>query len=98
MPCPTCDHTMARIGGDGLFSLFLCERCGTVRRIHSVTNDDEGVYVPELVERCRTFGLQLGAGTILGSQYASKPLKELWHRLGIAESIKPEDRPGGTKP
>lgn len=101
MACPTCDHTMQNVGTSPMGRpLFWCGRCGTVHSEPSgrvdpsgESNVADGYYgVPKLVERCREFQLQMTVGTGLGSQYASKPLKELWHRLGIAESINPPDR------
>lgn len=80
--CPTCASEMGTID----MAVCVCPRCGTTR--DAVDN----IRVPQLVERCREFQLQMTVGTGLGSQYASKPLKQLWGSLGIAESINPPDR------
>ncbi len=66
MSCPTCAHTMQRLRGGNTW----CPRCGTL-------NDDVGVAMPMLVERCRKFGPTLGA------RWGS-----LWVQLGIEESIR----------
>ncbi len=90
MSCPTCSHSMVCLGtdeGKGL-KFFLCERCGTVKRVGAANPDSEfGVYVPKLVERCREYERR----EVQQGNYPS--IYETWRRLGIEESIhRPEDR------
>lgn len=86
MSCPTCDHTMQRLGESGLCSLFNCPRCGTIKSVHSVDSREE-VYVPALVERCRDFADQ-------AVNRKTERIADVWRRTGIAEAInKPEGRP-----
>ncbi|HVL14064.1 MAG TPA: hypothetical protein VM529_15955 [Gemmata sp.] len=86
MSCPTCDHTMERIGqtevGGGI---YLCPRCGTVKA-HGY-NGNVTTYYPKLVGRCREFERQLG---VPGDWHG---LYDEWQTRGIAESINtPENR------
>jgi DNA-directed RNA polymerase subunit RPC12/RpoP len=72
MNCGTCGHTLEAIDSPDSRRYFHCPRCGTFVIVQA---DGMGsIYVPKLVDRCRT-------------------LERQWHRLGIAESIRPpEDR------
>ena len=85
MACPTCSGTMAVLCVHDVVQYAHCERCGTVKATILNANpgvDNPRVYVPKLVERCRQFGETLGPGW-----------GNLWHRLGIEESINlPENR------
>jgi acetone carboxylase gamma subunit len=85
MSCPTCDHTMSRLGVIDGRPHYHCPRCGT----HRIDCGSDGAgpithdFVPKLVARCRKF-----EGT-LGPRWG-----ELWVALGIAESINtPGNRP-----
>lgn len=81
MPCPTCDHTMSRLGCQysECQGSWACPRCGTLKIGHDDGHVD--VIVPSLVERCRQF-----------EQYVRDDT--FWHQLGVAESINtPENRP-----
>lgn len=48
MSCVNCSHTMACVGENGGYSVFQCERCGTVK-----VRDD--IYTPKLVLACREY-------------------------------------------
>jgi hypothetical protein len=77
MACPTCDHTLAGLSD----KWFHCDRCGTA--VYDPDGENPDVYVPKLVERCRTFGATLG-----------RAWSALWYQQGIAESINvPTERP-----
>jgi hypothetical protein len=84
MACPTCSHTMTRLGcqfqGDKTVCIgtFWCPRCGTLSTEGAIT-------APALVGRVRTFrdGAYNGQGLFPCD-------KRLWHTLGIGESIEPE--------
>jgi hypothetical protein len=85
MSCPTCSHTMARIA-DGRTTVWHCDRCGTVKTEPGMGPPE--YYVPKLVERIRRFRDLAENGHGLSAASAN-----LWHRLGIAESINtPEKR------
>jgi hypothetical protein len=87
MTCPTCSHTAALLCIDGNRCLYHhCERCGTV--IASRSAERKGVYVPQLVERCRKFQ-EFVTGTFerCGVPASSSAFLGLWTQLGIAESI-----------
>lgn len=87
MACPTCSKTMHNIGDHAARELFLCPQCGTIKKRIYTGGPDEGyeeVIVPKLVERCREFVSDGGL---------SHDSRQLWNRLGIAESINtPGDR------
>lgn len=86
MFCPTCSHTMEGIGESQGDVIRLCPRCGTVRIEDSA--DNPTVYVPKLVERCRSYEAEFDKENI--AQF----YRVTWHRLGIQESINlPENRP-----
>jgi hypothetical protein len=85
MSCPTCNHTMEKIGTilETDRPLFQCPRCGTLK--HGLI--DPIIYTPDLVERCRQFEKQtvLDIPGVIGRD---------WRCIGIAESINlPGDRP-----
>ncbi len=75
MSCPTCSHTVHRLGcqfsGDPAVckGTFWCPRCGTI-------TTDGSVSIPALVDRCRAF--------------EHDPAPHRWRGLGIKESIRPE--------
>lgn len=46
MPCPTCEHTMQKLG-----DYFWCPRCGTVQASFGYPEPE----APALVQRCRDF-------------------------------------------
>lgn len=74
MSCPTCDHTMQSLRHE----MFWCPRCGTFK--HEVSGH---IYVPKLVDRCRSF-----IGCITDRQFLS-----FWRECGLSESINlPADR------
>ena len=79
MACPTCDHTMQKVGvmcepyTD--VGLFWCSRCGTLKA-NVVSGEDE---VPKLVHRIVEF-----AGKLTED---NQPLIDEFERLGIRESI-----------
>jgi hypothetical protein len=81
---------MAIIGYCNGGTVYHCERCGTVK--HPMLNLDAPprVYVPKLVERCRTFRdncIALFPGSWL-------VLRNIWERIGLREAINlPENRP-----
>ena len=78
MNCPTCDHGMQAIGYCDGGTVYHCPRCGTISH--------HGVYVPALVERCRSFAYQV-IGRI------TERADDVWRRTGIAESINlPKER------
>lgn len=89
MSCPTCDHTMSRLGCQyaECTGSWACPRCGTLKIGHEDGRFD--VIVPELVGRCQDFEASLTA------QWS--PTEEVMERMrkhGITEAIhKPEDRP-----
>lgn len=85
MACPTCDHTMVNLGT--IPTGFWCERCGTIK-----TDDVVGASVPKLVERMRHVIAQ--AKNDAHTYPEAKSFLDVYHRLGITESIhRPEDRP-----
>lgn len=55
MACPTCDHTMSRLGCQysECQGTWACPRCGTLKVGHNDGRFD--VIVPSLVERYREF-------------------------------------------
>lgn len=61
MSCPTCGHTLQRVGADGSSAVFWCPRCGTIRAVHGsrLFVDDEA---PALVGRVRRYMAEVGAG------------------------------------
>jgi hypothetical protein len=85
--CPTCSHTLARVGPVALsMAVAICDRCGTC--VVSVRGDigweARDTYVPKLVGRCREYEKAFAEGTAFSRS---------WHTLGIRESInRPEDR------
>jgi len=87
--CPTCDHTMQRIGNadHDQNGIYWCPRCGSIQELKGIlvaTVVDQAV--PNLVERCRKYEAELD--TPMGRTRAN------WYRLGIRESINtPENRP-----
>lgn len=86
MSCPTCRGTMAAFS-KALGSMdFLCDRCGTVRRVYSSGEPDD-VYVPKLVERCREF-----EANEMPKENIAQYYRNAWKRLGIAEAINPPER------
>lgn len=80
MSCPTCSHTMQNV----IAGVFWCPRCGTLKQ--PVTSNVLEIHAfdshvqPKLVERCRDFGGSLGPSWLA-----------LWHKIGIRESIWPEE-------
>jgi hypothetical protein len=82
MACPNCGHTLEAIiapGPPGTIRAAICHwcpRCGTVRC-------GPQTWTPKLAERCRMFerDVVILHMTSLGE----------WFRLGIAESIRPQD-------
>ncbi len=88
MACPTCDHTMQRLGCQlSCRGTFWCPRCGTLLVKRDSPLVDETVAAPALVERCREFENLLNRETWEGD--GDPP----WVKLGINEAIhKPEDR------
>lgn len=85
MSCPTCDHTMNFLTRTEDMSFYFCPRCGTnVVKIDATAarSYPDRVYIPKLVERCRTF-----------QKNNVHDGDDPWFSLGIAESInKLEDR------
>lgn len=79
MACHTCDHSMQRISETE--RVFWCPRCGSIKRVPTGAHTE--VCVPMLVERCRQFQASNGDGL---------RWKQLWHRVGINESIQPPGR------
>jgi hypothetical protein len=87
MACPTCSHTMHRIGAPDQMSgpVWWCPRCGTIKSTDPGGFDS--VEAPKLVKRCRQLldgvlpgeTVEIDAGTL--------------HRLGIAECIDRPDSP-----
>lgn len=77
MACSICDHTMQCVST----GIFWCPRCGTIQ--------NDTVFVPMLIERCREFYALLPLPSVSGD------VGKLWRRLGIEESINvPENRVG----
>ena len=79
MACPTCDHTMQKVGvmcePYNEVGLFWCNRCGTLKA-NVVTKEDD---VPKLVSRITEF-----AGKLTDEHQG---LIDEFERLGIRESI-----------
>ena len=86
MPCRTCGSTMQSVGSERVDNygtpdtrFFWCGRCGTLKMIAG-RDQFETIEAPALVERCR----KLWAGPV------SPADRQLWHSLGMVESIYPE--------
>lgn len=82
MSCPTCDHTLHKVGVmpepyTGV-PLFWCPRCGTLKA--NVVQDDD---VPQLVGRVIEFGGLL-------TEPRHDDLIAAFERLGVRESICPD--------
>lgn len=88
--CPTCSHTLGCLCVHEGMQFVNCEQCGTVVVRILEGGYPDRVYVPKLVERCRTFEKKtVNVGAVDEDQ-----LKDRWQITGIAESInRPEDRP-----
>lgn len=94
MPCPSCSHTMHKLGGDGhTKGWYWCPRCGTVRsREHIPPNaPTEHDDVPLLAQRVRTLiDLVSNRSELLDSAIWLRRL----HTMGILEAcLLPESRP-----
>lgn len=76
MSCPTCDHTMEKLGDFGGGIVWWCPRCGTATWEDLENGKTQPACVPKLVERCRQFRAE-----------ASDRIAGMWKRLGIEESI-----------
>ena len=75
MSCPTCDHTMQKVGVfDDNGPTFWCPRCGTLR---VDTQAGEFVDRPKLVDRCREFGGKMNCAADW----------TIWVMIGVEESI-----------
>lgn len=84
MACPTCDHTMAKIGimaphDDS--AIYWCERCGTIKAWFGYARK----MVPSLVERCDSLHKKLRAG--------EDPMVAM-QQCSIKESISKEQEEG----
>lgn len=85
MSCPTCSGTMKTLYADSESdAIWWCQRCGTIKERWK--SGDEESEAPALVLKCRAF--EDGLGTDQASGMAA------WNRLGIAESIRSNNRPG----
>lgn len=82
MTCPTCDHTMAMIGRQEEICVFHCARCGTVKTMHAAGTFD--IYVPTLVERCRSFDTT-AQNSLFGGNLDNLVCE--WDQSGIHEAI-----------
>ncbi len=91
MACPTCDHTMMKVGEAMGESLFWCARCGTIKTQTRLSPDGKDeVAAPVLVGRCRQFEEE-----VVGRECSAKTVADVWRRRGVQESINtPENRRG----
>lgn len=56
MSCPTCDHTMQKIGVGIGKDIYWCPRCGTLKTlIHRMERDYNTHEVPKAVKCIRSF-------------------------------------------
>lgn len=89
MSCPTCDHTMSRLGCQysECAGSWACPRCGTLKIGHEDGRFD--IITPDLVARCRGF-----VDNLTASWSPTEEVMERLRKLGVLESInRPEDRP-----
>ena len=80
MECINCSHTMICVLDGGPSH---CPRCGTL--FISWLHERDQWVTPKLVARCREFALALRFDA------PDMPQPQLWHTLGIAESINPPE-------
>jgi hypothetical protein len=78
LSCPTCNGALGILARDPSYSLWLCDRCGTVVRIYR-SGDKNDVYVPKLVERLR----------VIEKELPNVAFITLWVKSGVEESINP---------
>jgi hypothetical protein len=96
MACPTCDHTMSRLGCQfsECHGSWACPRCGTLKIGHDDGRFD--VIVPALVERCRRLAesplIDVKKHADAMAAAMNRQLNDAWSSSGIAESI---NLPGG---
>ena len=89
MSCPTCDHTMQRLGCqlDECRGTFWCPRCGTLLvKSGIISTAEDETAAPDLVRRCKEFEARIDPGEQAGIA---------WKRIGISESI---NLPGSRGP
>lgn len=79
MSCPNCGHSIQKISNEPARWIWWCLRCGTLIDESGASRSSE---VPKLVERCRLFAK---------CDFMKCSVEQMWHRLGIAESIRPPE-------